>query len=151
MRVNGAPLYDLYTYQAPAGTFVGTVNPFLLDDITFSSGAFGARYGNALSGPVDLETAGRPARPSATATAGLAAVSFLGALPLGSTLGVRAAANLFDTRLLFDVNDPPREYSPPPRGHDLSGSVIWSYRPAHRCRPLDTHHNLFYTTRLFWR
>lgn len=128
--IDGAPYRTLQGHDQPAGTFVGTVDPFLLDGISFSSGAFGARHGDALSGLVDLRTRGLPTRPAAEASVGLAAVSALAALPVSSRLGIRAAANLTDTRLLFRLNDPPRDYPEPPHGHDLSGSVVWRYRPS---------------------
>lgn len=111
--------------QSPSGTFTGTVDPFLLDGIVFSSGGFGARYGNALSGVVSLHTQGQPAKQSLTASAGLAALSASIAEPLPHGVGLRAATNLFDLRPLIRVNGSSQRYSPPPKGHDLSGSVIW--------------------------
>lgn len=44
---NDAALLNPMDIQSPNGTFMGTVDPFLLDGIVFSSGGFGARYGNA--------------------------------------------------------------------------------------------------------
>ena len=44
---NDAALLNPMDIQSPNGTFMGTVDPFLLDGIVFSSGGFGARSGNA--------------------------------------------------------------------------------------------------------
>ena len=44
---NDAALLNPMDIQSPNGTFMGTVDPFLLDGIGFSSGGFGARSGNA--------------------------------------------------------------------------------------------------------
>ena len=116
--------------QTPTGTFTGTVDPFLLDGIFFSSGGFGARYGDALSGIAALRTQGRPARSSVTASAGLAALSGSAAVKLSPNLAVRAAGNRTDLQPMFRVNGSRRDYDPPPHGSDLSGSVIYTYRPS---------------------
>src|SRR5205085_11885934 len=50
--------------QRAAGTFTGTFDPFLLDHVSFISGGFGARYGDALSGVVALTTQARPKQSS---------------------------------------------------------------------------------------
>lgn len=128
--LNDAGLLTPVQLQTPSGTFTGTVDPFLLDGIFFSSGGFGARYGDALSGVAALRTQGRPARSSATASAGLAVLSGAGALRLSPTWSVRVAGNRSDLDPMFRLNGTRRRYDPPPHGHDLSGSAIYSYRPT---------------------
>jgi hypothetical protein len=112
----------------PTGTFVGTVDPFLLDGIFFSSGGFGARYGDALSGVAGLRTRGRVDTPGGTVSAGLAAISADLALPLGGGVSLRAAGNRLDMRPYFRLNNSTRSFAPPPNGRDLSGSLSWKYR-----------------------
>ncbi len=119
-----------YNYETPTGNYTVTVNPFLLDGIFFSSGGFGARYGNILSGVADLRTQGRPEQTSVVGTAGLAAVSGGLNLALPRGYGARATATWSDTRPLFKLNGSTRSYSPAPNGTDFSGSTIWKYRPT---------------------
>jgi vitamin B12 transporter len=119
-----------YNYETPTGNYTVTVNPFLLDGILFSSGGFGARYGNILSGVADLRTQGRPAQSSVVGTAGLAAVSGGVNFALPNGVGTHTTATWSDTRPLFKVNGSTRSYSPAPNGTDFSGSVIWKYRPT---------------------
>lgn len=128
--LNDIVMIEPYNYETPTGNYTVTVNPFLLDGIFFSSGGFGARYGNILSGVADLRTQGRPIQSSVVGTAGLAAISggLNFALPHGA--GTHATATWSDTRPLFKVNGSTRSYSPAPNGTDFSGSVIWSYRPS---------------------
>lgn len=128
--LDGAVLLNSTQLRTPTGTFTGTVDPFLLDGIFFSSGGFSARYGNALSSIVDLRTQGRPEQSSATVSAGLAAISGSIAIALPHTSGIRAAGNRLDLRPFFSVNDTPRRYDPPPTGHDVSASATWRYRPS---------------------
>ena len=126
--LNEAGLVTPIQLQSPAGTFTGTVDPFLLDGIFFSSGGFGARYGDALSGMAALRTLGRPGRSSATATAGLAALSGSAALKLSPAVSLRFAGNRANLEPMFRVNGTRRDYDPPPHGYDVSGSAIYNYR-----------------------
>jgi TonB-dependent receptor-like protein/carboxypeptidase family protein len=128
--LDGAVLLNSTQLRTPTGTFVGTVDPFLLDGIFFSSGGFGARYGNALSGIASLRTLGRPSRSSGSVSAGLAAISGAVAVALPKTLGVRGAVNRHNLEPFLRLNGSPLRYDPPPVGHDLSGSVAWNYRSS---------------------
>ncbi|MEP7345042.1 MAG: hypothetical protein ABI877_07240, partial [Gemmatimonadaceae bacterium] len=126
--LNEAPLLNPQQVLSASGTFIGTVDPFQLDGIFFSSGGFGARYGNALSAVAGLETKGRATAFSGTATWGLANASADLALPLSSSASIRVAANRLDLTPLFRLNGTTRRFDPPPRGHDLSASAAWVYR-----------------------
>lgn len=126
--VNDALLLSGFRYDTPTGTFANTPNAFLLDGIFFSSGGFGARFGNALSGIVSLRTLGRPAKHGGTLAVGLGAVGGSGALALSRTLGLRGTLTRFSTRPIFWLNGSTREYRPAPNGLDASVSGTWSYR-----------------------
>jgi vitamin B12 transporter len=128
--LNDAGLLTPVQLQSPSGTFTGTVDPFLLDGIFFSSGGFGARYGDALSGIAALRTQGRPARTSATASAGLAALSGSAALKVSPTVSLRVAGNKSNLDPMFRLNGSDRRYDPPPHGYDMSASAIYTYRPT---------------------
>src|SRR5262252_5055586 len=128
--LNNTVMLSPYNYETPTGNYTVTVNPFLLDGIVFSSGGFGARYGNILSGVADLRTAGRPVQSSVTAVAGLASVSTGADLALDHGVAVHATAARNDTELLFKLNGETRAYSPAPNGTDVSASVVYNYRPT---------------------
>lgn len=128
--LNDAGLLTSVQLQTPSGTFTGTVDPFLLDGIFFSSGGFGARYGDALSGIAALRTQGRPARSSATVSAGLAALSGSAAIKTSPNLSLRFAGNRSNLDPMFRLNGTNRRYDPPPHGYDLSGSAVYNYRPT---------------------
>jgi hypothetical protein len=128
--LNNAVMLSPYNYETPTGNYTVTVNPFLLDGIFFSSGGFGARYGNILSGVADLRTAGRPVQSSVTAVAGLASVSSGADLALGHGVAMHVTAARNSTALLFKVNGATRAYDPAPNGSDVSGSVIYNYRAS---------------------
>jgi hypothetical protein len=137
--LNEAGLLTPVQLQNPSGTFMGTIDPFLLDGIFFSSGGFGARYGDELSGIVALRTQGRPMRSSVTASAGLAALSGSAALKLAPAVSVRVAGNKSNLDPMFRLNGTRREYAPPPHGYDLSGTAIVSYRPTGEVKLFGIH------------
>ena len=122
--LDGAVLHHPYRYETAAGEggAAGTVEPFLLDNVAFSSGGFPARYGNMLSAVVDMRGLGRPTRAAGAATAGLAGVSGRSGLPVGARGGVRASGNWIDTRPLFALNGSRRPFSSHPNGRDVNVS-----------------------------
>lgn len=118
--------------QSPAGTFVGTLDPFLLDAVYFTAGGFGARYGDALSAVASLQTQDRPDRASAALSVGLAAAGLNVALPLARGMGVRAVVGRNDLTPVLRLNGSPRQFSIAPHGTDATMSLFWNYRPSAR-------------------
>jgi hypothetical protein len=125
--LNDAIVLSPYRYESPTGGFFGAFDPFLLDGIHFSSGGFGARYGDALSGVAALRTLGRPERASLGATASLAALSGTASIPLGSKLGARGTLTRSHTSLLFRVNGTTTEFTHEPEGRDASFIGSYAY------------------------
>ncbi len=128
--LNDAALLNPPQLLTPTGTFVGTVDPFQLDGIFFSSGGFGARYGNALSAVAGLRTQGRAERRAGSLGVGLGGPSAAGALPVGRRGGVRLSGNYFTLAPVVRLNGAARAFSPAPHGHDAGASLAWAYRPS---------------------
>lgn len=122
VTLDGATIAHPYRYESSSGGQFGAVEPFLLQGLAFSTGGFGARFGNALSGVLDLRGLGRPTSTSYTATAGLAGLSGRTALATGASSGIRFSGNIRFPRLLFAVNGAPREFDRYPGGWDLNAS-----------------------------
>lgn len=118
----------------PTGHVTSTVNPFLLSRTVFSSGGFGARYGNALSGLVRMETADAPTRATGTLSASIGALSAaVGAKP-HARLGLRASAGLSNLGPLFSTFGQAQPFDPPLRGGDVSGTAEWRTGSSGRIR-----------------
>jgi len=128
MFVDGAPLFSAYQFEAPTGSVAGTINPFLTSSITFASGGFGADWGNALSGIVDLRTQGRVAQSYVNVNASILGATLGGGLALPHGLGVTATAGATDLRAMLVMNGNPRAFSPAPHGQTLSALAVWEYR-----------------------
>ncbi len=121
-------------FDNPLGHSTATVNPFLLERTVFAAGGFGAQYGNALSGLVRMETAGRPAKSTGSATLSVGSAGVSAALAPHARLGVRATANVRSLTPLVAIFGEAQPYDPPPRGGDVSGTVEWQSSKAGRIR-----------------
>lgn len=127
MFVDGAPLFSAYQFEAPTGSVAGTINPFLTSSITFASGGFGADWGNALSGIVDLRTQGRPAQSFVNVNASILGATLSGGVALPRGIGVALTAGVSDLRAMLAMNGNPRAYAPAPHGNTLSALAAWEY------------------------
>lgn len=121
--LDGTTIAHPYRYETPSGGQAGSVEPFLLEGIAFSTGGFSARHGNALSAIVDLRGLGKPSSSATTVTAGLAGLATRLAIPGDAQRGLRVSGNLRFPRLLFAVNGAPREFDRYPGGWDLNVSA----------------------------
>jgi len=126
--VNGLRYPSAVRLNAPAGTFAGTLNPFDAQRVTLSSGGFGARYGNALSAVVDLDTLAPAAVNSASLGVGLGTLSAGATAALRDDLGVRLTATRTDTEPIMRLNGASRDYPEPPNGHEFSAAAAWNCR-----------------------
>jgi vitamin B12 transporter len=125
--LNESVVLSPYRYESPTGGFFGAFDPFQLDGIHFSSGGFGARYGNALSGVAALESVGKPERFALGATASLAALSGTVSVPLNDHVGVRSTLTRSNTHLMFRVNGTTTDFTHEPEGRDASVIASWAY------------------------
>jgi hypothetical protein len=123
--LDDAVVFHPYRQETPGGGLFGSVEPFLLEGVSFATGGFSAKYGNALSAVLDMHGLRRPETKQMTVTVGLAGASMRGALPIGEHGGVRVSGNRSFPGLLFAVNGRPYEFNPLPGGWD--GNVSAHY------------------------
>ncbi len=120
-----------YKYESPTGGFFGTIPPFLVEGTFFSSGGFSARYGNALSGILAMESMGMPSRLTSSIGIGLAAGSLAVAIPImPNILGIRISGNRSFTEAMLRMNGIRNKFTLPPDGFDGNVSVLWKYSPT---------------------
>lgn len=123
-----ATVYHPYRYESPAGGTFGAVRPFLVDGTEFSTGGFSAKYGDALSGVLVMESQDRPSRSQQYVNLGLAAASVSIDQPLlENELGFRFSGNRSFTGVLFRVNGQQEDYTTVPQGLDGTVSLTWDY------------------------
>ncbi len=121
-------------FDNPTGHVGATLNPFLLSNATLSAGAFGAAYGNALSGVVRLETAGRPTRSTGSLSASIGNASADGAFAITPRFGARVLANVSNLGPLVAAFGEAQPYDPPPRGGDAALTLEYATSTHSRLR-----------------
>jgi vitamin B12 transporter len=123
--VDGARLFHAGRYESPNGAVFGILDPAVLRSVFFSSGGFSARYGNALSGVLAVETEGRPSvRTGHVALNSVQAGGTL-QLPLGESAGVWAALRATDATAMMAMHGRGAEFAVAPRALEGMGAVIW--------------------------
>ncbi len=125
--VEGGRLLYSGVFETFNGSVFGILDPSVLRKAYFSSGGFSARYGNALSGVVDLETDRRP-----TVSTWRAGVNFAGGgatlrKPISKRAGAWASLRFTETSLLLRLHDQANDYQSFPRS--LEGVASWVYEP----------------------
>ena len=124
-----------YKYESPTGGVFGTIPPFMVKGTTFSTGGFSARYGNALSAVLAMESLDMPVQRSYTLGLGLAAGAVGLDLPLiDDKLGLRFTGNRSFTDLLFRINGHRDKFVTTPQGHDGNLNLIYQYSPTGRLK-----------------
>ncbi len=124
-----------YKFESPTGGVFGTISPFLVSGTFFSSGGFSARYGNALSGILAMDSQNLPEGSAYTFNLGLAAASAGAQINLiPGKLGVRFSGNRSSTDAMFRLNGRREEFTVTPRGLDGNLSVIYQYSPSGRLK-----------------
>jgi len=126
--IDQATLSHPYKFESPTGGVFGIIPPFLIDKTTFSTGGFSVKYGNALSGVLDMSTQNMPKQQNYTANLGIAAASLGAHVPLiKDKVGVRLTGNRSSTKTLFRINGQYDQFSEVPQSSDLNLSLIYDY------------------------
>lgn len=135
LLLDQATVVHPYKHETPTGGVFGTISPFLVDGTYFSSGGFSARYGNALSSVLAMESHDLPRQRQFQANLGLAAASLGADLPIiPGKLGVRFSGNRSFSELMFRVNGQADRFTTVPQGYDGNLSIVYQYRPTGRLK-----------------
>jgi tetratricopeptide (TPR) repeat protein len=117
--VDGARLFHPGRFETLSGSIFGVFDPSVMRTAYFSSGGFSARYGNALSGIVALETDRRPTTRHWRAGANLVSVGGTYWQPLGERAGMWSTAMLTDARALLTLHGRTADYPEAPASRQL--------------------------------
>jgi len=126
--LDGAYLNHPYRYESPNGGYFGTITPFLLKGTYFSSGGYGAEYGNALSGALVMESMDIPYSDSYTIGVGLAALSgAMSKIIIPGKFGISLSGNYSDTEPMFNLNNNRLRFSRFPKAYDINMNMMYKY------------------------
>ncbi len=133
--LDGARISHPYKFESPTGGFFGAFTPFLLKGSYFSSGGYSARYGNALSGVLAMESLDLPTKTHFSLGLGLAAFSAMARVPLiNDKLGFSFSGNLSHTGALFRFNHSRRSFSSFPASSDVNLNLVFKPHPNHQIK-----------------
>lgn len=123
-----ATLYNPYAFESPHGGLFSNINTAAVGSMFFSSGGFSVKYGNALSGVLDLKTKGIPSAPSFQFGASLAGASAGIEIPaLDDRLGVRIYARKNFTKPIFWLNGGSDRFAAMPSSQDADALLMYKY------------------------
>jgi vitamin B12 transporter len=114
-------------WESLQGSAMGVVDAAVLRRAYFSSGGFSARYGNALSGVVDVETEGRPAQASQRVGVNMVQAGGTVRTQAGERTGAWLTASATDTRLINRMTGESEFYSRSPQS--AQGIASLSFEP----------------------
>ncbi len=126
IMVDQAPVEHPYTYESAYGGIFSSINTSAIKNMYFSSGGFSAKYGNTMSGVLDLETKNEPEINQLSAGLSMANIDITGSRQLiGTQLGIRFNYRQSFTKPIFLLNGSSREFTVVPQSNDYYGSVIY--------------------------
>jgi hypothetical protein len=115
--VNGGRMAFPGRWESLGGTTMGVLDANVLAKAYFSAGAFSAKYGNALSGIVDVEAHGRPQESRWRAGVNLASIGASAYRTLGERAGAWGTVLLTDVSLLARMQGQASVYPDMPRSY----------------------------------
>ena len=125
-----ASLYNPFLFEDDYNSSAySNINPWGLKGINFSSGGFSAKYGNALSAILDLQTYDMPQGTGLFAWLGLANVSLSGVyLSKDKKFGATFEGGQTILDPYFKINKNDAEYNPIPLARGLGGTLSYKIK-----------------------
>ncbi len=126
--IDQAPVYHPYTLESSYGGLFSNLNTAAVRSMYFSSGGFSAKYGNVLSGVLDIETKNLPVTRNFNLGISMAAASLSGAVPvIEDKLGLRFYAQQSFTKPIMWLNGELDAFTTTPTSKNLNASLIYKY------------------------
>lgn len=126
--IDNATLYHPYTFESTYGGLFSNINTAAIKDMYFSSGGFSVRYGNALSGVLDLKTKSDASGPGFAVGLSLANVSLTGEMTLfDNSLSLHIDGRQTLTRPMFALNGGLDRFPTIPVSRDADILLRWKY------------------------
>jgi vitamin B12 transporter len=126
--IDGARLFYAGRYETLHGGVFDILDPAVLKSAFFSSGGFSARYGNALSGVLDVESEGLPTVRTGHAALNTVQMGGMLQLPLGQNAGFWTAVRATDATAMLAMHGRSDEFSVAPRALEEISALAWEPR-----------------------
>lgn len=126
--IDGAAVYHPFTFESAYGGIFSNLNQSAVKGIYFSSGGFSAKYGNVLSGVLDIETRDQPVRSQYQIGLSLANGSLSADIPIDDgQLGMYFNIQQSFTKPIFWLNGGLDRLTLSPTSRNLTGGIVYSY------------------------
>ncbi len=133
--IDNATVYHPYTLESSYGGLFSNLNTGAMKSLFFSSGGFSAKYGNALSGVLDIKTKDEPSANSHTIGISMASLSFESDIPvIEDKTGLRLYGKMSLYEPLMAVNGARSEFTSLPDAKDISGVYTHKYSETGRIK-----------------
>ena len=133
--IDQAPVYHPYTLESSYGGLFSNLNTDAVKSMYFSSGGFSAKYGNVLSGVLDIGTKNLPFARTFNFGISMAAASLNGEVPLvEDKLGFRFYAQQSYTRPIMWLNGALDAFTTTPISKNLNAALIYKYSKTGRLK-----------------
>ncbi len=130
-----ASLYHPYTYESAYGGLFSNLNTNIVKSMYFSSGGFSAKYGNVLSGVLDIQSANEPVNPAYNIGVNLAGAGFSAHIPVArEKFGFRFDARQTYTKPLMVLHGTQNEFTLIPESRDASLLLSGRYSDTGRAK-----------------
>ena len=133
--IDGALAYHPYTFESAYGGLFSNLSQTVVKGMYFSSGGFSAKYGNALSGVLDIETRNQPDNYKYQLGLSMANASLSVDLPIDkSNLGMYFDIRQSFTKPIFWLNGGLDRLTITPASRNAAGGIVYSYSQTGRLK-----------------
>ncbi len=130
-----ASLYHPFTYESAYGGLFSNINTETIKGMYFSSGGFSSKYGNVLSGVLELTTKNEPQVSKFLLGLSLASTDIYGQMPiLNSKMGLRFSARQSYTKPIFWLNGGLDDFTIMPVSSDANITLSSKYSDTGRIK-----------------
>lgn len=138
--IDQAVVYHTMTFESGYGGMFSNLNQSVVRSMFFTSGGFSAKYGNALSGVLDIDTRNIPDREYYNVALSMANASLTVDMPviedkLGGYLDIRQSF----TRPIFWLNGGNERIPSSPVSKSGTGALIYSYSQSGKIKLFGTY------------
>ncbi len=133
--IDGALAYHPYTFESAYGGLFSNLSQTVVKGMYFSSGGFSAKYGNALSGVLDIETRNQPDNYRYQVGLSLANASLSVDFPIDkNNLGLYFDIRQSFTKPIFWLNGGLDRLAVTPASRNATGGIVYSYSQTGRLK-----------------
>jgi hypothetical protein len=126
--IDQALIYHPFTYESSYGGLFSNLRNEFIKGMYFSSGGFSAKYGNVLSGVLDIETKGIPSSLRSNFGISVANTNFSTEVPLiEDKLGFNFNFDQSFTKPIFWLNGGLNRFTAAPSSKNATGSATYAY------------------------